>query len=81
MKRENLWDVGKPIVSAIIGAVVATAGTVWAARGEFDSYDRRISVLEAHQQADEQHFIDAMNEIRTDLRELRSALIEQGRSR
>lgn len=63
------------VIQYLPPAVIAAAGAVWAARGAIADQDRRISVLETQLKAQ----TDALAEIRSDLRELRTALLGERR--
>jgi len=60
----------------VLTVVLATAGATWTARGALANYETRITVLETRQDNEIKNDADAIAEIRTDLRELRTAMIE-----
>lgn len=56
-------------------AIVAVVGAIWAARGVIADQDRRISVLESQLKTQNDTTANALADIRSDLRELRTVLL------
>ena len=76
-ERESfLVSVGRVLLVTIIATASATATASWTARGIVADFDRRITVVETKQLVTDTNVTTKLDNLQTDIRELRQLFID-----